>query len=300
MRGTDVMASCVICGRELSFVEHMAALATKRCKQCDSTLKQVQQSWFNSMEQAFINNGVPIDMEQAMYQHFQQVRMPQELGEPAVKRMRYLRSLSEIRWGNVPVIRTNIHLDSDEIAHFTMPATYYKPNKSLKATPGQLVGTNKKCYFLSNTGSSSVTLDWNNVSRVDQEQVRINQPPNRQGEVARSVSVNGVHITVSKGSGGGLYNVPDALYTKVIIDTLVRLWKRQIVLYKEQAAHGEIPQHVKNAVHLRDGGRCVQCGDSGKYLEYDHIIPRSKGGPNTVENVQLLCRSCNQRKGNRM
>jgi hypothetical protein len=36
-------------------------------------------------------------------------------------------------------------------------------------------------------------------------------------------------------------------------------------------------------------GRC--------HIEYDHIIPRSKGGPNTVENIQILCRMCNLKKG---
>lgn len=90
-----------------------------------------------------------------------------------------------------------------------------------------------------------------------------------------------------------------AFYSKIFIDTLVRLWKRQIVLYKENNVLGSIPQHVKNAVFKRDSGKCVQCGYDGEYIEYDHIIPRSKSGPNTVENVQLLCRKCNLQKGNR-
>jgi len=56
-----------------------------------------------------------------------------------------------------------------------------------------------------------------------------------------------------------------------------------------------IPTNVKKQVWTRDGGKCVQCG-SIKKLHYDHIIPFSKGGSNTVENIQLLCQHCNLSK----
>jgi hypothetical protein len=45
-----------------------------------------------------------------------------------------------------------------------------------------------------------------------------------------------------------------------------------------------IPQDVKIEVAVRDGGRCRQCG-SNKELHFDHVIPWSKGGPNTVDNI---------------
>ena len=57
-----------------------------------------------------------------------------------------------------------------------------------------------------------------------------------------------------------------------------------------------IPQDVKIEVAVRDGGRCRQCG-SNKELHFDHVIPWSKGGPNTLGNIQLLCGTCNRRKG---
>ena len=34
-------------------------------------------------------------------------------------------------------------------------------------------------------------------------------------------------------------------------------------------------------------------------MEFDHVLPLSKGGKTTVENLQILCRRCNRAKGNR-
>jgi hypothetical protein len=60
-----------------------------------------------------------------------------------------------------------------------------------------------------------------------------------------------------------------------------------------------IPQDVMDKVWNRDGGKCVKCG-STKKLEFDHIIPISKGGANTYRNLQLLCENCNRKKSNKI
>ena len=60
-----------------------------------------------------------------------------------------------------------------------------------------------------------------------------------------------------------------------------------------------IPEEVRIAVWRRDQGRCARCGNR-ENLEYDHIVPVSKGGGNTERNIELLCQDCNRAKGNRI
>jgi hypothetical protein len=60
-----------------------------------------------------------------------------------------------------------------------------------------------------------------------------------------------------------------------------------------------IPKYVKLIVWDRDGGECVECGSKAN-LEFDHIIPSSKGGSSTEGNLQILCQRCNSSKGTRI
>jgi HNH endonuclease len=60
-----------------------------------------------------------------------------------------------------------------------------------------------------------------------------------------------------------------------------------------------IPQAVKIAVLTRDGGKCRRCG-STRDLQYDRIVPNSRGGSSTdVNNIRLLCGKCSNLKSNR-
>lgn len=69
--------------------------------------------------------------------------------------------------------------------------------------------------------------------------------------------------------------------------------------YTKNYERQPIPSVVKQIVWSRDGQQCVTCG-SRQELEFDHIIPVSKGGSNDVGNIQLLCLSCNRRKSNKI
>ena len=54
----------------------------------------------------------------------------------------------------------------------------------------------------------------------------------------------------------------------------------------------------RRAVFARDDHRCQYCGAAAENI--DHVIPRSRGGPHTWENVVAACRPCNARKEDRL
>lgn len=74
-----------------------------------------------------------------------------------------------------------------------------------------------------------------------------------------------------------------------------RIRKRRI-LPEQEPNYRHIPQDVKIAVSVRDGGKCTICGSS-QNLQYGHIIPYSQGGRPTIDNIKLECQLCNLRKG---
>ena len=53
----------------------------------------------------------------------------------------------------------------------------------------------------------------------------------------------------------------------------------------------------RRAVFARDDHRCQYCGERADSI--DHVVPRSKGGPHTWENVVAACRPCNLSKRDR-
>lgn len=71
------------------------------------------------------------------------------------------------------------------------------------------------------------------------------------------------------------------------------LWRRG-----DGVSRRPIPASVRTAVMKRDQFACVECGHTD-FLTLDHIWPYSQGGTDTADNLRVLCRSCNSRKGAR-
>jgi HNH endonuclease len=68
---------------------------------------------------------------------------------------------------------------------------------------------------------------------------------------------------------------------------------------REEWASRYIAADLRATILERDNHECVVCG-SKKSLEIDHIIPISKGGNGSADNLQVLCRRCNRAKRNRL
>ena len=64
---------------------------------------------------------------------------------------------------------------------------------------------------------------------------------------------------------------------------------------------GKRSRDIKNVLYGKQEGMCGGCGHwyRIKDFEVDHITPKSKGGPDTDENLQLLCGNCNRIKGDK-
>jgi 5-methylcytosine-specific restriction endonuclease McrA len=62
------------------------------------------------------------------------------------------------------------------------------------------------------------------------------------------------------------------------------------------------PAFTRFNVFLRDRFQCQYCGWSfySEELTFDHVVPRSRGGRTTWENVVTACQACNLSKGNQL
>jgi 5-methylcytosine-specific restriction endonuclease McrA len=89
---------------------------------------------------------------------------------------------------------------------------------------------------------------------------------------------------------GSSYRTERAVYE---LPHVIRL--RTYVHVPRRAASSRIS---RRAVFARDRHRCQYCG-SERHLTVDHVVPRSKGGPDTWDNLVTSCAPCNRKKGDR-
>ena len=100
-------------------------------------------------------------------------------------------------------------------------------------------------------------------------------------------------VMVLKGKAEGVEHDPSRwIRGDTMLPTVIRLRQYVRVPYKQ------LPLTRRNLFH-RDGHRCQYCGSSADQLSIDHVVPRSRGGLDTWENVTTACLPCNVRKGNR-
>jgi len=110
-----------------------------------------------------------------------------------------------------------------------------------------------------------------------------------------------IHLTVSrsllaklrKARAGQSHVQPGATDEQVIEAAL------DLLLAQQEKRRASVPPKVKREVRKRDQGKCTwplanggTCGATVG-LEIDHVVPRGKGGPSTVENCRILCRPHN-------
>jgi HNH endonuclease len=211
--------------------------------------------------------GVTPERIQYFHDRQQELCLPDAFIGTFYERTERLEFLTRLRKApELPRISVRRIMDTDEYAHYE----------------GTLLLTNKKFQFVADRGPGSQKVLYNNVSQV------------------RQTDETTILLQVEQGGGGGCYDVADAEVIALLIHQASRRWKGHLVSLKEQSNTLNVPEHIKVAVRQRDRGQCRMCGYADPYIEFDHILPRSKGGPNTIDNIQLLCRGCNRKKSDKL
>lgn len=59
-----------------------------------------------------------------------------------------------------------------------------------------------------------------------------------------------------------------------------------------------INRTLRRLINQRDGERCLLCSKPGRLFELDHIVPWSAGGPDTSDNLRIVCHPCNHERSN--
>ena len=85
-------------------------------------------------------------------------------------------------------------------------------------------------------------------------------------------------------------------YDRVVHSPSAEFRLPSVVSLKTYVKPSRNPAFTRFNVFLRDRFSCQYCG-SDNDLTFDHVIPRSKGGQTTWDNVVAACSPCNLRKG---
>ena len=87
-------------------------------------------------------------------------------------------------------------------------------------------------------------------------------------------------------------------YDKVVRSPSFEMQLPSVVALKDYVAQDRSPAFTRFNLFLRDAFSCQYCG-SPHDLTFDHVMPRSRGGRTTWENIVTACAPCNLRKGGR-
>lgn len=99
-------------------------------------------------------------------------------------------------------------------------------------------------------------------------------------------------ILILKGKAESIEHNGKLISADFPLPTVIRLRNYVKIPYKE------ISLSRRNVLH-RDNYTCQYCADRRHDLTIDHILPRSRGGGDSWENVAAACLKCNVKKGDR-
>jgi 5-methylcytosine-specific restriction endonuclease McrA len=117
---------------------------------------------------------------------------------------------------------------------------------------------------------------------------------NSSFEPIRIIPVHRALTMLTKGKVVVVSSSQQEIYPGVFVPSVIRLVEFKYIPLRMQLVS-------KKNIYLRDDHTCQYCGvkKHGSELTLDHIMPRSRGGKNTWENLVTACKPCNGRKDDR-
>lgn len=197
-----------------------------------------------------------------------------------------LRERTHIASGNIPSIAPppGVNLRSGEILYFCQAAKARIVRQSRNGTAiddhsGRLLLSESRLIFQSPT--KSMSFSYQSIVAWTASDDRVTTQLANKPEITFFIRPGSERFLNDK--------------FKTIIELHSRMLRRRV----EGEVDRHIPHNVRQRVWQRYGGKCADCSATA-YLEFDHIIPVSRGGSNGEQNVQLLCRKCNLEKSNKI
>jgi hypothetical protein len=123
------------------------------------------------------------------------------------------------------------------------------------------------------------------------EQVNLSQIKSNTQVLVLNASYEPIHITSWKRAIVLLLKEKAAM----ISDKVIRL----VEFVKLPLSKMRIAKPSRAMIYARDQHKCQYCGSTRK-LTIDHVMPRSRGGGDTWENMVVACSSCNTKKSDRL
>jgi len=123
------------------------------------------------------------------------------------------------------------------------------------------------------------------------ELVNLNQIKSNTQVLVLNASYEPIHITSWKRAIVLLLKEKAAM----ISDKVIRL----VEFVKLPLSKMRISKPSRAMIYARDQHKCQYCGSTRK-LTIDHVMPRSRGGEDTWENMVVACSSCNTKKSDRL
>lgn len=221
------------------------------------------------------------DEEQYVRWLMEVLEIPSRTAAYFEEQLQELRTFTLIADGRLPSLAAprNFEMKSGEITHFYDSATYIqirdlKSGRKIDRFDGIAAITDSRFVFVSPQKTMSVS--------------------HRQ-IIACIPYQEGVELRTG-GKGNGLYDFDNrAPLAIAILKTAIGRCNQTVVEKLDGNLTRSIPRDVRQRVWQKYGGQCADCGAT-HYLEFDHIIPHSRGGSNSDNNIQLLCRACNLKK----